>query len=382
MSQHDYVISDATHTAIRADINAALLAIASQNSGASAPSTTYAYQLWADTTNNLWKIRDSTNSSWLTIGPIAPTPANQRSYLGVDLCTVTCAVGSSALTIALKTADGNDASAAVPLTIPFRSATLSSGTLNRRTLSAALSVVISSGSTLGAANGVARPLYVYAIDNAGTVELGVSASFFGTDFIASSTAEGGAGAADAVGVIYSTTARSSVAMKLIAVLTDSQATAGTYAAVPTAISYPSAAAPAPTGTAFCATGAATTTTTVVEAATYSSELVDAGNNFNPTTGRYTAPVAGICQFNWTVQCNTVAGSAAIAYLRMNGVATNYGTVGASAPTSTYALTSNPYAGGSFIISLAAGDYVSVYVSALGSAAAGVTHFSGNLVQLA
>lgn len=240
-TQHDYVIANQSHTAIRADLNDALLAIASQNSGASAPGTTYAYQLWADTANGLWKIRDSTNSSWLTIGPIAPTQAVQRSYLGVDAPTVSCSVGSSALTIALKTAAGADASSALPLSIAFRSATLSSGAINVRTVTGALSVVISSGSTLGASNGVARTLYVYAIDNAGTVELGVSGANFGTDFIGTSVAEGGAGAADDPGVIYSTTARTSVAMKLIAILTDSQTTAGTYAAVPTAITYPGAA---------------------------------------------------------------------------------------------------------------------------------------------
>lgn len=380
-TQHDYVIANQSHTAFRADLNDALLAIASQNSGASAPGTTYAYQLWADTTNALWKIRDSTNSSWLVIGPIAPTQAVQRSYLGVDAPTVSCSVGSSALTIALKTAAGADASSALPLSIAFRSATLSSGAINVRTLSAALSVVISSGSTLGAASGVARPLYVYAIDNAGTVELGVSASYFGMDFVGSSTAEGGAGAADAVGVIYSTTARSSVAMKLIAVLTDSQATAGTYAAVPTAVKYPSAAAPAPTSTAFHAKDAASTTTSA-EAATYATEVVDLGNNFNPTTGRYTAPVAGTYQFNFTVQGNTAAGKGCTGYLQVNGAGTLYGTTAVASPTTTYSLATNPYSTGSVILTLAAGDYVSAFVSVTGAAACNVTAFSGYLLQLA
>ena len=53
MAQHDYVIANASGATVRADINNALLAISSSNSGSSAPSTTYAYELWVDTSNNL-----------------------------------------------------------------------------------------------------------------------------------------------------------------------------------------------------------------------------------------------------------------------------------------------------------------------------------------
>ena len=53
MAQHDYVIDNATGANVRADINSALLAISSNNSGSSAPSTTYATQFFADTTNSL-----------------------------------------------------------------------------------------------------------------------------------------------------------------------------------------------------------------------------------------------------------------------------------------------------------------------------------------
>ena len=58
MSQHDYIIDNGTGSAVRADINSALTAIAGANSGSTAPSTTYAYQLWADTSTNILKIRN------------------------------------------------------------------------------------------------------------------------------------------------------------------------------------------------------------------------------------------------------------------------------------------------------------------------------------
>lgn len=67
MAQHDYVIANGTGAAVRSDLNNALAAIVSQNSGATAPATTYAYQFWADTTTNLLKLRNSANSAWITL---------------------------------------------------------------------------------------------------------------------------------------------------------------------------------------------------------------------------------------------------------------------------------------------------------------------------
>ncbi len=73
MSQHDMNIANSDGATVRSDINSALSAIVSLNSGASAPSTTFAYQWWADTTNNLLKQRNAADSAWLTVGPLAGT---------------------------------------------------------------------------------------------------------------------------------------------------------------------------------------------------------------------------------------------------------------------------------------------------------------------
>jgi hypothetical protein len=67
MAQHDYVIANGTGAAVRSDLNNALAAIVSQNSGATTPSTTYAYQWWADTTTGFLKLRNSANSAWITL---------------------------------------------------------------------------------------------------------------------------------------------------------------------------------------------------------------------------------------------------------------------------------------------------------------------------
>ena len=67
MATHDYVIANGTGAAVRSDINGALAAIVSNNSSATAPTTTYAYQWWADTTTGLLRIRNSANSGWVTL---------------------------------------------------------------------------------------------------------------------------------------------------------------------------------------------------------------------------------------------------------------------------------------------------------------------------
>lgn len=70
MAQHDYIIANDTAANVRSDINSALAAIVSQNSGASAPSATYANMLWYDSTNNLLKMRDEADAAWITLGEL------------------------------------------------------------------------------------------------------------------------------------------------------------------------------------------------------------------------------------------------------------------------------------------------------------------------
>ena len=68
MSQHDFNIANQGFPSTRADLNAALQALGSNSSGATAPSTTYPYQFWYDSTTDSLKMRDETNSLWITIG--------------------------------------------------------------------------------------------------------------------------------------------------------------------------------------------------------------------------------------------------------------------------------------------------------------------------
>jgi hypothetical protein len=70
MATHDYVIDNQSAPAFRSDLNNALLAIVSQNSASSAPTTTYANMFWYDTANNQLKKRNEANSDWITLGTI------------------------------------------------------------------------------------------------------------------------------------------------------------------------------------------------------------------------------------------------------------------------------------------------------------------------
>lgn len=67
MSQHDLDIANQLFPATRTDLNNALKALGSTSSGTSAPSTTYANQLWYDTANNKLYIRNEDNDANIEI---------------------------------------------------------------------------------------------------------------------------------------------------------------------------------------------------------------------------------------------------------------------------------------------------------------------------
>lgn len=144
-----------------------------------------------------------------------------------DLQSISASVGSSALTIS-----------ASALALDFRSATVTSGTVTRVTGTPA-NLVISSGSTLGTTSGVQSNVAVLAINNAGTIELAAINLDGGVELnetgVISTTAEGGAGAADSATTIYSTTARTNVAYRVLGIVRSTQATAGTWATTPSLI---------------------------------------------------------------------------------------------------------------------------------------------------
>lgn len=65
MAQHDYDIANQSGASARADFNDVLEAITTLNSGATAPTVTFPFMLWADTANDQLKQRNAADSDWI-----------------------------------------------------------------------------------------------------------------------------------------------------------------------------------------------------------------------------------------------------------------------------------------------------------------------------
>lgn len=246
-------------------------------------------------------------------------------------------VASNALTMAVKTEDGDNASEANPVRVPFRSATAGSGSVTWRTVTAALSLTISSGSTLGHNSGLKQYIYWYLLDNAGTVELAASSKFFGQHGIVSTTAEGGAGAADSGTVMYSTTARTNVPFLCVGYTEDTQTTAGTWTVAPSAVHLAPFTLPVISFSAHRTTNqtVATGTDTKLQ---MNTEAYDNGGLFDAVTNFRWVPPPGKITMSGSIRWNALVDQTAFAIkIFKNGIelhrVVNYasGTGGAAVP---------------------------------------------------
>jgi hypothetical protein len=70
MSQNPLNQGDGDGATVRTGLVAGLQALATMQSGATAPATTYPYMLWADTTAGVLKQRNAANSAWIDVGTI------------------------------------------------------------------------------------------------------------------------------------------------------------------------------------------------------------------------------------------------------------------------------------------------------------------------
>jgi hypothetical protein len=157
-------------------------------------------------------------------------------------CSIAVTAASGTLTIALKDRNGADATAATPIPITFRDPTQTSSVLTTLQVTTALSLVVTSGSTLGTTSARSFRLWVVLFNDGGTLRLGVIRCHYPTagvhpivplneHLLASSTAEGGAGTADSAGIFYTSTAVTSKAFRIIGFVewnTNGVATAGTW----------------------------------------------------------------------------------------------------------------------------------------------------------
>jgi len=87
MAQHDYDIANQTAPNFRSDLNDALEAIATNNSGSTQPSATYANQWWYDTSNNILKIRSEADDAWINVGYLDQSTNEFKPYIGATQIT-------------------------------------------------------------------------------------------------------------------------------------------------------------------------------------------------------------------------------------------------------------------------------------------------------
>jgi hypothetical protein len=96
MSQNDFTIANQGFPAFRADLNSALQALASNNSGATEPSTTFANMWWYDSANDIMYIRNEDNDAWIKFAELDQT--NDKFVLSGTLQLDDGTVSAPALT--------------------------------------------------------------------------------------------------------------------------------------------------------------------------------------------------------------------------------------------------------------------------------------------
>lgn len=200
-------------------------------------------------------VYDASLSRWVLLNPLyqvgvsaSGADPGQAKNLGLAF-----AVGGNSLSVSVVTAAGSQPTPSSPVEVSMRSPSIGLGTFNVRSITAPLSFVISNGSTLGHLAASPGRINWYLIDNAGVLELAGSSKYFGRSGIVSTTAEGGAGASDSPLIMYSAAARANVPFAWVGESTDTQAIAGAWLAVPTAVNLVNDVPEFLTGTAivFC-----------------------------------------------------------------------------------------------------------------------------------
>lgn len=167
-------------------------------------------------------VLQSTTGGVTSWGPVRRGPEARQNY------GLSTSVNANAMTVNLLAGDGTTPSSTNSVDILFRNTTAATGTSELVSVTGSLSVVITSGASLGLKDNVAQYIWVWAMNNAGTIELCVSGSAsFDQGSLQSSTAIG-SGSDDAY-TLYGTSGRASKPIRLLGRLKSTQTTAGTYA---------------------------------------------------------------------------------------------------------------------------------------------------------
>lgn len=161
--------------------------------------------------------------------------ANDQSY-ELNNLGLSSVVASNIMTVNVLTKTGATPSGGSPVYVGFRSGDSTVGLYNVRSVASSLGLsTVAVGASFGTSSASEQPIYVYAIDNAGTVELALAGSqSFDEGKLHTTTAM--SGSATSGNVLYSASARTNVPIRLVGRVKVTEATAGTYATAPSEIS--------------------------------------------------------------------------------------------------------------------------------------------------
>jgi len=163
---------------------------------------------------------DATLGKWILLNP--------ATGVGVpnQIQSVTATVAGNALTVGLQ-----------PCALSFRNATLTNGVAANYSIASALSLTVPTGATFGSSSGTQCQIAILALNNVGTISLGVVNMSGGVNLdettLVSTTAISGTACAN--NVIYSATALTNVPFRVVGYLTATETTAGIWATAPTLV---------------------------------------------------------------------------------------------------------------------------------------------------
>ncbi len=156
MATHDYDLANNPGATFRSDLNSALQAIVSNNSSASAPSTTFAYMWWADTTSGWLKQRNSANTTWVKIcllsnagGTRIPVQSKGSNYTVVESDFGSLIRLTSSITLSLTSTSSLEDGWNCEIRNDFTSPAIVNPSTTSQTIDGASSMIVMPGDSFG-----------------------------------------------------------------------------------------------------------------------------------------------------------------------------------------------------------------------------------------
>ena len=102
MAQHDLNVANQSFSAFRTDMNNALVALGSQNSGSSAPSSPQSGMIWGDTTTaTAWQPKIYDGAAWINLPFYINTSTNDANLTTTEVTSLVTESDPNALPLAI-----------------------------------------------------------------------------------------------------------------------------------------------------------------------------------------------------------------------------------------------------------------------------------------